>query len=433
MTKVFTAATVLAAALVWSTSCRLHDTTVPTLGGPSELGLSISVTATPDAITRDGGSQSTILVAARSADGGPIAYLPLRVDMAIRGVQQDLGTLSARNLHTGVDGRATATYTAPPPPPPPGQAVTIVTILVTPVGSNYQTAITRSAEIRLTTPGVILPPAEGPTPRFTTSPSSPAMNTPVFFDASTSCAGSAACASSAGILSFDWNFGDGTKGWGERTTHTFGAPGVYQVTLRVTNNRGLSASIASPVSVESGAPPVAAFVFSPTSPLVDQEVVFNGEASRAAPGRRLVDYSWRWGDGSPPDSGDDAFETTHAFEQAGTYVVVLTVTDDVGQHGTVTQEVQVGSGNPVASFVVSPQPPVSVGTAITFDASASTAAAGAGIVSYTWSFGNGTGSGPNLSPTTTKAYSRDGTFVVTLTVTDSSGRRGTASQAIAVQ
>ena len=433
MTQAFWNSAALATALFWSAGCRLQEAKIPTISGPSELALSISVAATPDAIIRDGRSLSTILVSAQSADGGPVAYLPLRLDMAIQGVMQDLGTLSARTIQTGVDGHAQVLYTAPPPPSASGQAVTIVTILVTPAGSNYQTAATHSAEIRLTTPGVILPPAESPTARFTFSPSSPAMNTPVFFDASTSCAGSAACSSSSAVVTFDWTFGDGTQGSGERPTHIFSAPGVYTVVLRITNSRGLSASATAAVSVGSGTPPTASFVFSPTSPLVDQAVVFNGEASRAAPGRRLVEYSWRWGDDTPGKRGSDAFETTHAFEGVGTYIVVLTVTDDVGQQGTVTHEVNVGSGNPVASFIVSPQPPVSPGTTSAFDASASTAAAREIPLSYTWSFGNGTGSGPNPAPTTTKAYSHAGTIVVTLTVTATSGRSGIVSQAVAVR
>ena len=354
MAKACGARTALAVALLWSVACRLQDTEIPALSGPSELALSINLAVTPDAIARDGASQATISVTARNPGGGPVAFLPLRLDMAIRGVQQDLGTLSARAIQTGADGRAVAVYTAPPPPPPSEDAVTIVTILATPGGSNHQTAVTRTAEIRLTAPGVILPPAEDPSARFTFSPASPAIDTPVFFDASPSCAAGETCSSRAGLATFDWNFGDGTHGSGERPTHTFTVPGIYNVTLRVTNDRGLSASATVAVPVGAGVSPTASFVFSPTSPFVGQTVVFNAETSRAAPGQRLVDYSWRWGDDTPGRNGSNLFQATHVFDEAGTYVVVLTVVDDVGQRASATQTVSVGPGQPTPAFTVSP-------------------------------------------------------------------------------
>ena len=47
--------------------CTVHQTTVPGLSGPSDLALSIRVTASPDSISQDGGSQSSIAVNAFDA------------------------------------------------------------------------------------------------------------------------------------------------------------------------------------------------------------------------------------------------------------------------------------------------------------------------------------------------------------------------------
>jgi PKD repeat protein len=304
-----------------------------------------------------------------------------------------------------------------------------VTVVATPVGSNYQTTLQHTADLRLTTPGVILPPAGTPTPRFTFSPSAPAISTPVLFDASTSCAEGGTCSSSAGIVSFTWLFGDGEQGTGERPTHTYDVPGTYNVTLTVRNSRGLSASTTLPVTIEGGTPPVADFVFSPSAPLVGQEIQFNASTSIAAPGRRIVEYRWNWGDGAI----DEGRLENHSYDTAGTYNVVLTVIDDVGRRGTVTKPVPVGSGNPVASFTISPQPPVGTGVSLTFDASASAAAAGSTIVSYTWSFGDGSGSGPNPTATVSTDYDDPGTYTVTLTVTDSIGRTASVSQAVRIE
>jgi PKD repeat protein len=50
--------------------------------------------------------------------------------------------------------------------------------------------------------------------------------TPVTFDASAST-------DNVGIVSYEWNFGDGTTGTGKTTTHTYTNTGPYTVTLTV--------------------------------------------------------------------------------------------------------------------------------------------------------------------------------------------------------
>jgi PKD repeat protein len=230
-------------------------------------------------------------------------------------------------------------------------------------------------------------------------------------------------------VDYRWTFGDGSTAHGAVVTHTFAHPQTYGVTLTVTNDRGGSGSLTQAVAVAAGEAPTADFVFSPTSPVVGQLVQFNASASRAAPGRTIVEYIWNWGDGDE----DTGMLDEHDYFEAGVYTVTLTVVDDVGQQGTVAKTVTVGSGSPTAAFTVSPQPPVSTGTQLTFNGSASTAVSGASIVSYTWVFGDGTGSGPNAVPAATKTYAVANTYTVTLTVTDSAGRTATVSQAVTIQ
>lgn len=43
-----------------------------------------------------------------------------------------------------------------------------------------------------------------------------------------------------GIVAYDWNFGDQTTGFGVTATHTYSVPGVYTITLTVTDNGGLN-------------------------------------------------------------------------------------------------------------------------------------------------------------------------------------------------
>lgn len=319
-------------------ACTVHGTDVPDLAGPSEFGLSLALTATPDSISQDGASQSSIAVVARGPDGTAKAGVSIRVQTAVNGALQDYGTLSARTIVTGTDGRAVAVYTAPPPAASLGSG-SIVTILVTPIGTNYQTATGQSAEIRLVPPGVVLPPASAPTPNFTVSPQPVSAGIAANFDASRSCASQSSCSSTAGITSFSWNFGDGSSGVGPVTAHTFAAAGSYMVTLTVTNDRGLTNSTAQAVSVSTSAEPTASLIVTPANPHVGTVLNFNADASRAAPGRTLVQYSWNWGDGTPAEVG--GFLRQHAFAAAGTYTVVLSVLDDAGQKGTATATVTV--------------------------------------------------------------------------------------------
>jgi PKD repeat protein len=258
----------------------------------------------------------------------------------------------------------------------------------------------------------------------------------VQFDGSASCAGPVNPGSDdpcpvghGAIVEYRWSFGDGSTAQGAVVSHSFDDPQTYGVTLTVTNDRGGSGSVTQAVTVEAGEAPTADFVFSPTAPVVEQLVQFNASASRAAPGRTIVQYIWNWGDGDD----DTGMLDEHDYFLAGVYTVTLTVVDDAGQQGTVAKTVTVGTGSPTAAFTVSPEPPVSTGTQVTFNAGSSEAVSGSSIVSYTWVFGDGTGSGPNATPTVNKTYAVANTYTVTLTVTDDVGRTATVSQAVTIQ
>jgi PKD repeat protein len=427
------------AAAVLAAACTVHQASSPSLTGPSELALSLNVTATPDSISLDG-SQSSVVVEAHDATGAAKVGVSLRLDIAVGGTVQDCGTLSARNIVTGTDGRATTIFTAPTLPLPfpqcsgfaPGNSVTII---ATPSGSNAETTNFRTATIRLMPTGVILPPAASPTAAFTVSPTPATAASPLHFDASTSLPGAGAIQ----ITSFNWSFGDGTTGTGVTPTHTYTGAGSYTVTLTVTNDRGLSASTTQTVAVGAPAapnPPSSVFTFSPQAPGVNETVFFNGSTSTAASGHTIASYKWTFGDGGTATG----VTVSHAFATAGTYVVQLTVTDEAGQSAT-SAGTSITAGappGPTSNFTFSPTDPARSETVV-FDASTSSTSQGQTITNLAWNFGDGTpivtcpgDSNCNGTRIISHVFTTSATFVVNLVVTDSAGRTASHSTNVPV-
>ncbi len=425
------------AALVTAAGCTAKQSKPPELTGPSELGLAVKVTATPDVLQIDGVSQSSVVIETRNAQGQMAGNVGFRAEILAGGKIVDIGRLSTKTGATGADGRATITYTAPPGASS-GNAdsgTSIVTISVVPSSSDYSNAMPRTVDIRLVPLGVILPPANTPVARFVFSPTSVAEGRAVQFDASTSvdvieCGPQATsvdqCATTKDTLvDYAWDFGDGRRGSGVRTSHAYGSLGSYTVTLTVTNSRGVKASSSQFVNVSASADPTASFTASPASPAVGQSVFFNAAASKAVAGRTLVGYDWTFGDGGT----GSGVTVSRRYDRLGTFAVTLTVTDDLGKTGTTSSTVTVGTApQPSAVIAFSPASPA-VNQIIHFDGTQSTAPAGRTITSYEWAFGDGqTDTGPRVE----HRYHTAGDYTVILTIVDSSGNRNSANVRVTV-
>jgi chitodextrinase len=239
--------------------------------------------------------------------------------------------VSSKSISTGNDGRATLSYMSPPPPPATATSDTLVTLVFTPVGTDYANSTPRAVNIRLTRPGIILPPNGAPKPTFFFSPGAPHENENILFDASGST-------DDGQIVTYAWTFGDGSTGSGIRPNHSYAVAGSYGVILTVTDDRGLSASTSpTQVSVLASANPVAAFTFSPTAVAVGDTIYFDASKSSVGPGRTIDSYAWDFGDGSR-GSGQN---TSHVYGRAATYTVTLVVTDSTGRTDTTSLTVQI--------------------------------------------------------------------------------------------
>lgn len=279
----------------------------------------------------------------------------------------------------------------------------------------------------------------GPVANFTFSPGTPSVGETVIFDwrTSTSTQGSP-------IVSLDWNFGDASPavhcpgdaacGTDGITQHNFQRTGAFTVVLIVTDSVGRTSIKSNQITVSqgggNGGATTASFIFSPTNPSANQIIFFNAAGSTAAAGHTLTGYRWDFGDGSITNSTTPS--TSHTFTSAGTFSVALTVTDDTNQTARVVVPITVASGGtagpPTARFTSSPSGPA-INQDVFFNASQSTASSGRTITTYSWDFGDGsTGSGV----TVTHAYTRAGSFTVTLLVTDDANQVGTTTGSVTV-
>lgn len=240
--------------LLATTACT-EKPDMPKATGPSELGLSLSVLASPDVLTTDGLSTSQITVTARGPNSEPKAGVPLRADILVGGAVVDYGSLSAKSASTGSDGRATFVYTAPPGGLS-GNADprNIVQVAFTPLNGDYANAIERAVSIRLVPLGTIVFPGQ-PIANFSWRPTEPYEMDEVVLDAGLSkdCPLTATAPTDcydAPTLQYEWNMDDkGIILTGRVIKYQFPRRGDYFVKLTVTNALGNRVSVTKQIDV----------------------------------------------------------------------------------------------------------------------------------------------------------------------------------------
>ncbi|MGB3617610.1 MAG: PKD domain-containing protein, partial [Catalinimonas sp.] len=116
-----------------------------------------------------------------------------------------------------------------------------------------------------------------------------------------------------------WDYGDGTTGAGEITTHAYDQPGTYTATLTVTTQFGCDSTLAQAVTIAPS--PEAAFAFDLDCD--GRRVRFTNEGTSGG----AVSYFWRFNDPNSTPENNISFEEnpTHMFSRPGTYRVELSV------------------------------------------------------------------------------------------------------------
>ena len=263
-------------------------------------------------------------------------------------------------------------------------------------------------------------PSTGPTiSRFTFSPTNPTINQDVSFNGS---------ASTVSNGTFAWDFGDGQTGTGVMATHRYARAGTFTVTLSVTSDTRATSTSSRTITASATLPPTTAtFTFSPTTPAINQDVVFNASVGGGifpAPGGGAAPtgtFAWNFGDGGTGTGSS----VTHQFARGGTFTVILRVTTDAGLSATSSRPITVLASLPAtaASFTFSPTDP-RVGDAVYFNASASQSTG-----TFSWDFGDGS-SGSGVTPVHSFTLAR--TYTVTLRIINALGQAATTSRTVPV-
>jgi PKD repeat protein len=226
------------AVVLFTSACTVHDAGPPALAGPSELALSLVMSASPDHVAQDGSSTATIAVVAKDVNGKPVSNVDLRFDIMVNNQISEFGSLSAKAASTNSSGRATVIYTPPAGSPYlNGGPPTVVSVTAVPVGTNYSVSsfLDRRVELLVTPPPAPPPVVGAPVASVIFSPASPKVGQMVIFDAT----GSTAQAGHQ-ITDWYWNFGDGLANneHGNDASHVYQAAGTYYMVLGVTDDLG---------------------------------------------------------------------------------------------------------------------------------------------------------------------------------------------------
>ncbi len=206
---------------------------------------------------------------------------------------------------------------------------------------------------------------------------------------------------SSNAVSWLWNFGDGSTSSNQNPSHIYNLPGVYTVTLIVTNALGCSDTLVRNdyITVRGSLP---SFTLSDSSGCNPVTVSFTDQSQGA------IGWQWNFGDGAT----DSIISPVHTYNLAGTFIITLITEDTTGCFTSFTypNPVQV-SQMPVALFSVNN----TVGCSpliVSFNNQSTNAD------SVLWVFGDGTTS-TDFSPV--HAYNIAGSYTIMLIATNAGG------------
>ncbi|MEO0471822.1 MAG: PKD domain-containing protein [Bacteroidota bacterium] len=213
------------------------------------------------------------------------------------------------------------------------------------------------------------------------------------------------------LVSWIWDFGDGSSSVVQNPQHVYANPGVYTVSLTITNVLGCADTYTWINAVSVSTPPTANFTLSDSIGCTPFGVRFT-DLSQAI-SSPIVSWTWDFG------TGDSSLiqEPAYTFDNAGTFPVKLLVEDGLGCRDSISRNV-ISTNGPEIDFMTMD----SISCAPTPIAFLDQTTSDYPLVSWQWSFGDGNGS-TQQNPTNT--YLNDGLYTVSLITEDVNGCRDT--------
>ena len=261
-----------------------------------------------------------------------------------------------------------------------------------------------------------------PSASATVTPNSGRAPLPVTFD------GSGSTDSDGSIVSYVWDFGDGSNGSGITDAHTYTGQGSYQAVLTVTDDRGATATTSVFVFVDPpNQVPVVDFTATPLAGRPPLDVSVDAVNSYDPEGGALS-----YGGRSATARTASTPQAQHTYGSVGIYTLMLVVTDPDGGSASMSRSIVVSSSNLAPHADAGVDQSGEEGTQLFFSGVASTDSDGS-IASYRWDWGDG--STPEVIdgyPYGAHTFVDNGTYVVTLSVTDDGGATASDTAVVTV-
>jgi len=147
------------------------------------------------------------------------------------------------------------------------------------------------------------------------------------------------------IISYHWNFGDGSEGIGETTTHVYTIPGDYNVTLQVTDDKFANAVYPTIAHITSGnTPPAKPTLTGPSTG--DIRVSYQYTVTAIDPDEGTLRYIINWGDNqddiSPVVASGQSYQFMHQWTTPGFYQIQAYANDTENNSEIISKAIAIG-------------------------------------------------------------------------------------------
>ncbi|MEL6625523.1 MAG: PKD domain-containing protein, partial [Bacteroidota bacterium] len=222
----------------------------------------------------------------------------------------------------------------------------------------------------------------------------------------------------APIISYTWDFGDGSISTQANPSHVYNTPGTYDVTLVVVDSNGCSGTLFQSDLVSVGQPVNTNFSWTSVAGCQNPlEIAFTSNVNPSG----SYTYQWDFGDGGTSTQQNPV----HFYTNSGNYTVTLIATNANGCSDTLVRQDLIPFQFPTASFNLA-DTTACVGEMLAI------ANTSMGASSYLWDFGDGT---TQSGQTPIHMYTTPGVYTLQLIASNALGCQDTFTfpQSILVQ